>query len=118
MLDSQNIKVTASMPAKFTVNDMSGEIAYRCNPQRQFNEFTAKAHQIFEPFALYASPAKAESLGEKVAFDINGIELMLDVVIDEKMSGEIVKLPDFKHSSEIYAFFGKNRFKPITLRKV
>ena len=43
---------------------------------------------------------------------------MLDVVIDEKMSGEIVKLPDFKHSSEIYAFFGKNRFKPITLRKV
>lgn len=118
MLDNQNIKVTASIPAKFTVNDMSGEIAYRCNPQRQFNEFTAKAHQIFEPFALYASPAKAESLGEKVAFDINGIELVLDVVIDEKMSGEIVKLPDFKHSSEIYAFFGKNRFKPITLRKV
>ncbi|MDD5406478.1 MAG: NADH-quinone oxidoreductase subunit G [Sulfurovaceae bacterium] len=118
MLEVQKTKTTASSPAKFTINDMSGEIAYRCNPQRQFNEFTAKAHQIFEPFALYVSPTKADDLGQKVALDINGKEFILDVVIDDKMSGEIVKLPDFKHSSEIYAFFGKNRFKPITLRKV
>jgi NADH-quinone oxidoreductase subunit G len=44
---------------------LDGDIVYRCNPPRQFNDFTAKAHQIFEPFGLYVSSAKAESLGKK-----------------------------------------------------
>ncbi|MBD3808643.1 MAG: hypothetical protein IE880_08025 [Epsilonproteobacteria bacterium] len=100
------------------MTNISGElIVYRCNPQRQFNEFTAAAHQIFEPFALYASEEKASELGSRAAIDLDGKEFVLDVKIDDRMSGDIVKLPDFKHSFEIYKFFGQNRFKSISIRK-
>lgn len=117
-LKPQKVKVTDSTPEHVVINEVSGDvIAYRCNPQRQFNEFSAVAHQIFEPFALYASEEKAAKLGEKVAIDLSGTEFILDVKIDDRMSGDIVKIPDFKHSFEIYKFFGQNRFKSITLRK-
>jgi NADH-quinone oxidoreductase subunit G len=117
MLKAQKAKVTDFVPESAASNDISGDIAYRCNPQRQFNEFSAAAHQIFESFALYVSEEKAVELGEKVAIDLDGTEFVLDVKIDDRMSGDIVKLPDFKHSHEIYKYFGQNRFKSITLRK-
>ncbi len=117
-LKSQKVKATESLPKEISSNEMSADVmAYRCNPQRQFNEFTATAHQIFEPFALYASEEKASELGSRVAIDLDGTEFVLDVKIDDRMSGDIVKLPDFKHSFEIYKFFGQNRFKSISIRK-
>lgn len=117
-LKSQKTKVTQPLPEQITLGDVSGEVvAYRCNPQRQFNEFTATAHQIFEPFALYVSEEKATQLGKKVKIDLDGTKFVLEVKVDDRMSGDIVKLPDFKHSFEIYKFFGQNRFKSITIGK-
>lgn len=97
---------------------LEGEIAYRCNPQRQFNDFTDKAHQIFEAFALYASVAKAQELGEKVEVSFGDKRIICDVVADERMEGDIVKVPDFKSAKEIYTLFGRDRFKNVTIRKV
>ena len=97
---------------------LEGEIAYRCNPQRQFNDFTDKAHQIFEAFALYASVAKAEELGEKVEVSFGDKSIVCSVVADERMEGDIVKVPDFKSAKEIYTLFGRDRFKNVTIRKV
>ena len=97
---------------------LEGEIAYRCNPQRQFNDFTDKAHQIFESFSLYASTSKAEALGEKVEIDFGGETLVCDVVADERMEGDIVKIPDFKSAKDIYTLFGRDRYKNVTIRKV
>ena len=97
---------------------LEGEIAYRCNPQRQFNDFTDKAHQIFEAFALYASVAKAEELGEKVEVSFGDKSIVCTVVADERMEGDIVKVPDFKSAKEIYTLFGRDRFKNVTIRKV
>jgi NADH-quinone oxidoreductase subunit G len=97
---------------------LDGEIAYRCNPQRQFNDFTDKAHQIFESFSLYASTAKAEALGEKVEIDFDGETLVCDVVADERMEGDIVRIPDFKSAKDIYTLFGRDRYKNVTIRKV
>jgi len=96
---------------------MEGSIAYRCNPQRQFNDFTDKAHQIFEAFALYASPEKAEELGEKVTVDFANGSLELDVHAEERISGDIVEIPDFQSDKNIYALFGDNRYATVTLRK-
>ena len=98
---------------------LEGTIAYRANPQRQFNDFTDKAHQIFETFALYASPARAEELGERieVVFD-GGTRLELAVVADERMSGSIVEIPDFKSEADVHRLFGANRYATVTLRKV
>jgi NADH-quinone oxidoreductase subunit G len=116
-LENKTTKSTSSIPTKIVTSDISGEILYRCNPQRQFNEFTDKAHQIFEEFALYVSKEKAEMLGDKATLEINNKEFTLPVVVDDRMSGDIIKLPDFKHSHEIYTHFGDSRFKSTTIRK-
>jgi len=97
---------------------LEGEIAYRCNPARQFNDFTDKSHEIFESFALYASTAKAESLGEKVEVVFENGSITLDVVADEKILGDIVKVPDFKAAKDVYGLFGESRYQTVTLRKV
>jgi len=97
---------------------LEGEIAYRCNPARQFNDFTDKAHEIFETFALYASPEKAESLGEKAEVVFENGSITLDVVADAKIQGDIVKVPDFKSAQDVYGLFGDSRYQTVTLRKV
>jgi NADH-quinone oxidoreductase subunit G len=96
---------------------LEGEIVCRCNPARQFSDFTDKAHQIFEPFALYASPAKAAQLGEHVEVTLNDRTLTLDVVADHKMEGDIMMIPDFKSSEDIYGLFGDSRYHTVTIRK-
>ena len=97
---------------------LEGEIAYRCNPARQFNDFTDKSHEIFEAFALYASPAKAETLGKRVEVVFENGSITLDVMVDEKMEGDIVKVPDFRAKEDVYGLFGASRYQTVTLRKV
>ncbi len=97
---------------------LEGDIAYRCNPARQFNDFTDKSHEIFETFALYASTEKAEALGNKVEVVFDNGSITLDVVADEKITGDIVKVPDFKAAQGVYDLFGGSRYKTVTLRKV
>jgi NADH-quinone oxidoreductase subunit G len=118
-LDVEVKEVELPSVEKFDENAvLEGEIAYRCNPARQFNDFTDKAHEIFEAFALYASPAKAESLGEKVEVVFENGSITLDVVSDEKIQGDIVKVPDFKSAKDVYGLFGESRYQTVTLRKV
>jgi len=96
---------------------LDGEIVYRCNPARQFSDFTDKAHEIFEPFGLYASVAKAEELGEKVEIEFENGSIVVDVIVDDKMEGNITKLSDFKSAKDIYTLFGDSRYKIATVRK-
>ena len=97
---------------------LEGEIVYRCNPQRQFNDFSDKAHEIFETFGLYASPARAEALGKKVEIDFGDRSISVDVITDERMDGDIVALSDFKSAQDVYGLFGASRYKTVTMRKV
>lgn len=97
---------------------LEGDIVYRCNPQRQFNDFSDKAHQIFEAFGLYASSARAEALGSKVEVEFDNGTLTLDVIIDERMEGDIVAIPDFKSAANIYELFGESRYQTVTIKEV
>jgi NADH-quinone oxidoreductase subunit G len=119
VLEVSNVEVELPTVEKFDESlTLEGEIAYRCNPARQFNDFTDKSHEIFEAFALYASTAKAESLGEKVEVVFENGSITLDVVADEKIQGDIVKVPDFKSAKDVYGLFGESRYQTVTLRKV
>jgi len=104
---------------KFDASEvLEGEIVYRCNPQRQFNDFTDKAHEIFEGFGLYASPEKAELLGEKVEIDFGNRSIVVKVIADDRMTGEITALSDFKSREDVYGLFGNARYQNVTMRKV
>jgi len=97
---------------------LEGEIVYRCNPQRQFSDFSDKAHEIFEAFGLYASPAKAEALGEKVEITFESRSITVSVIADDRMEGDIVSLSDFKSAEDVYGLFDGSRYKTVTMRKV
>jgi len=97
---------------------LEGDVVYRCNPPRQFNDFTDKAHQIFEAFGLYASPARAEALGSKVEVVFENGAIEVDVIVDNKMEGDIVALSDFKSAQNVYELFGESRYKTVTIREV
>ena len=97
---------------------LEGEIVYRCNPQRQFNDFSDKAHEIFESFGLYASPAKAEQLGSRVEIDFGSRTIVVDVIADDRMEGDITALADFKSAEDVYGLFGNARYRKVTMRKV
>ena len=97
---------------------LEGEIVYRCNPARQFSDFTDKSHEIFEAFGLYASTQKAEALGEKVEIVFENGSIVVDVIADEKMEGDITKLSDFQSAKDVYSLFADARYKTVTMRKV
>ncbi|NKQ41595.1 MAG: NADH-quinone oxidoreductase subunit G [Sulfurovum sp.] len=96
---------------------LEGDIAYRCNPCRQFNDFTDKAHQISEAFALYASPSRVEQLGDSVEIEIGEKTWELQVIKDDKMEGDIVCIPDFRSREDTYGAFGDSRYRKVTIRK-
>ena len=96
---------------------LDGDIVYRCNPPRQFSDFSDKAHQIFEPFGLYASEERAKELGEKAEILFKNGKITVDVIVDAKMEGDIVALSDFKSAQNVYELFGASRYQKVTIRK-
>ncbi|WP_294953232.1 NADH-quinone oxidoreductase subunit G [Sulfurovum sp.] len=119
LLKTSNRKAKTPSVEKFDEHAaLEGEIVYRCNPARQFSDFSDKAHEIFEPFGLYASAEKAEALGEKVEVVFGNGSIVVDVIADEKMTGDITKLSDFKSAQNVYELFGPARYQTVTMRKV
>ena len=97
---------------------LEGDIAYRCNPPRQFSDFSDKAHQIFEAFGLYVSEKRAKELGSKVEVVFESGSIVVDVIVDNKMEGDIVALSDFKSAQNVYELFGESRYATVTIREV
>ncbi|NOR55685.1 MAG: NADH-quinone oxidoreductase subunit G [Sulfurovum sp.] len=118
-LETSNVETELPEVAKFDDSTLlEGDIAYRCNPARQFNDFTDKSHEIFEAFGLYASTAKAATLGDKVEVVFENGSITLDVIADEKLTGDIVKVPDYRAAEDVYGLFAASRYQTVTLRKV
>lgn len=98
---------------------LEGDIVCRANPQRQFSDFTDKAHQINEAFGLYVSDAKSKSIGtSKAEISFGDERLILDVMVDDRMEGDIVALPDFQSKHNVYGLFGTSRYKIVTIKGV
>ena len=119
LLEVTTTDVEVQSPEKFDEADvLDGDIVYRANPPRQFNDFSDKAHQIFEAFGLYASPERAETLGSKAEILFKNGKITVDVLVDAKMEGDIVALSDFKSAQNVYELFGESRYQKVTIRKV
>ena len=119
LLDVTTNEVELPSVEKFDENaTLEGDIVYRCNPPRQFSDFSDKAHQIFEAFGLYASEKRAKELGSKVEVVFENGSIEVDVVVDKKMEGDIVALSDFKSAQNVYELFGESRYATVTIREV
>jgi len=72
-LDVVEVEPNPSKIEKFDDKSvLDGQIAYRCNPQRQFNDFTNKAHQIFEElWAICESRELAKSSSKRVIVSLD-----------------------------------------------
>ena len=42
---------------------------------------------------------------------------MSPVIVDEKITGDIVKVPDYGAAEDVYGLFGESRYQTVTLRK-
>ena len=122
-LEPKERKVQKTKVEKFDKKaGMEGEIAYRCNPVLQFNEFTKKAHQLATEAKLLLSPEKSESLGlsegERVRVTLPAGSVELGVEIDRFIGGDIVMVPDFDPSIGADKLFAANRYQNVTIEKV
>jgi NADH-quinone oxidoreductase subunit G len=97
-------------------------IIYAGNPINQFNEFTALAKQLQDDIvALYVSETINTKLdledGGKVEITANNVTIILNVIVDKDLIGDISYVPTFdKHINTKDLF--KHRFEKANLRKV
>lgn len=96
-------------------------LIYRANPINQFNEFTAKAHQLDEKSGLYASKAfldkKELACGDRVVVKTTLGEIEVEVVEDKHLLGEIAYLSTFDKNVDTKSLFAKYRFSEAEIRK-
>ena len=101
---------------------MVSGIVYLANPVLQFTPFTAKAHQLKETGGLYASAAfmvaNGVSDGDRVRVKTARGEIMVNVIADGKIDGEIPYLPTFDTQINSGALFDGYRFATVSIQKV
>jgi len=103
-------------------NAMGNDIVYLANPVLQFTPFTAKSHQLKETGGLYASAAfmstNGVSVGDRVRVKTENGEIVVNVIADGKIDGEIPYLPTFDTQINSNALFNGYRFATVSIQKV
>ncbi len=105
-----------------TKGAMSGTMVYRANPVMQFSPFTARAHQLRESGGLYVSSEMMSTYGlsgeDTVRVATAQGEVVVPVINDSKIKGEIGYLPTFDLKINSGAVLGDYRFSNVTIEKV
>lgn len=101
---------------------MKSTIVYLSNPVLQFTGFTARAHQLNEEGGLYASSEFMSSnglnVGDNVRVKTPKGEIVVSIINDSKINGDITYLPTFDSKINSQALFGDYRFSNVTIEKV
>jgi len=101
---------------------MATSAVYLANPVLQFTPFTARAHQLNEEGGLYASSEFMSSnglnSGDNVRVKTPKGEIVVSVINDSKINGDITYLPTFDSKINSQALFGDYRFSNVTIEKV
>lgn len=101
---------------------MGNGLVYLANPVLQFTPFTAKAHQLNESGGLYASAsfmsANGMNEGDRVRVKTAQGEIVVNVITDGKIEGEIPYLPTFDTEINSGALFDGYRFATVSIQKV
>lgn len=106
----------------FAEEKLQGELIYLANPVRQFTPFTHKTTQLQEKSGVYMSEAflKSSDLneGDRVKIQTQNGEVIVDVICDNKIAGNIALLPTFDSKLNSEALFSGYRFSTASIQKV
>ncbi len=121
----ENLKVQTSDDESvepFNEEKMEGTLIYLANPVRQFTEFTHKATNLDELSGVYMSEeylAKSDlNEGDSVRIKTEKGELVVTIVSDNKIAGDIACLPTFDSKINSEALFSSYRFAAASIEKV
>ncbi|QOY54366.1 NADH-quinone oxidoreductase subunit G [Candidatus Sulfurimonas marisnigri] len=107
---------------KFSDEKLEGTIVYLANPVRQFTEFTNKTTNLNEVGGLYMSEeflSKSDlSEGDSVRVKSESGELVVNIVSDNKINGDIALLPTFDSKINSEALINGYRFAVASIEKV
>ena len=101
---------------------LNGTMIYLANPVRQFTDFTNKTSNLNEIAGLYMSE---ESLtdselneGDSVRVKSSNGEIVVNIVSDNKIAGNIAVLPTYDSKINSEALFNGYRFATASIEKV
>jgi len=108
--------------AKFSDDKLEGTLIYLANPVRQFTEFTNKTTELDEVSGLYMSEeflSKSDlNEGDRVKVKTNNGEIVVNIVSDNKITGDIAILPTFDSKINSEAVISGYRFATASIEKV
>jgi NADH-quinone oxidoreductase subunit G len=101
---------------------LEGTIIYQANPVRQFSDFTNKTTNLDEVSGIYISEeflSKSElNEGDSVKVKSEHGEVVANIVSDNKISGDIIVIPNFDSKLNSEALFDGYRFSLASIEKV
>jgi len=107
---------------KYADDKLEGSIIYLVNPVRQFTEFTNKTTELNEVSGLYMSEeflSKSDfNEGDSVKVKNEQGELIVTVISDNKIAGDIACLPTFDSKINSEVLFSGYRFTTASIEKV
>ena len=108
--------------AKFSDDKLEGTLIYLANPVRQFTEFTNKSTELYEVSGLYMSEeflSKSDlNEGDSVKVKTSNGEIVVNIVSDNKITGDIAILPTFDSKINSEAVISGYRFATASIEKV
>jgi NADH-quinone oxidoreductase subunit G len=120
-----NVSVTKSSDEsveKFSEDKLEGTMVYLANPVRQFTEFTNKTTELDEVAGLYMSEeflSKSDlNEGDSVRVKSANGEIVVNIVSDNKIGGDIAILPTFDSKINSEAVISDYRFVTASIEKV
>ena len=123
VLDNLSVQISDDESvAKFSDDKLEGTLVYLANPVRQFTEFTNKTTELDEVSGLYMSEeflSKSDlNEGDSVKVKTNNGEIVVNIVSDNKITGDIAILPTFDSKINSEAVISGYRFATASIERV
>ncbi|WP_294961139.1 NADH-quinone oxidoreductase subunit G [Sulfurimonas sp.] len=122
LLDNVEVEISVNQDVEaFSEDKLEGTLIYLANPVRQFTDFTNKATNLDEIAGLYMSEeflsASELNEGDSVRVKSNRGEIVVNIVSDNKIAGNIAVLPTFDSKINSEALFDGYRFATASIEK-
>ncbi|PHS58537.1 MAG: ferredoxin [Sulfurimonas sp.] len=123
VLDNVSVSVSGNEKVeKFSEDKLEGTLIYLANPVRQFTDFTNKATELNEASGLYFSEEFLSTSelndGDNVKVITDKGELVVNIVSNNKITGDIACLTTFDSKINSGAVVSGYRFSTASIQKV